>query len=86
MSNCPQYYAVVACNITGNCPQYYAVVAPKITGSILFSQISGKLNACANNVYPVLPPPLKRLCTRLGTMVLREELCTKCVPSLYYYQ
>ena len=38
----------------------------KITGSILFSQIIGKLNACANSVYQALPPPLKHLGTRLG--------------------
>ena len=43
----------------------YVSVTRKITESILFSEISQKLNVCANSVYQAFPPPLERLGTRL---------------------
>ena len=43
----------------------YVSVTRKITVSILFSEKSRKLNACANSVYQAFPPPLERLGTRL---------------------
>lgn len=46
----------------------------KITGSILFSQIIGKLNACANSVYQMLLPPLERLGMRLWCTPVWNDL------------
>ena len=45
-------------------------VTRTITESILFSEISRKLNACANSVYQAFPPPLDCLGTRILVAIL----------------
>ena len=58
---CKNVFVGVGCNVT---------VTRKITESILFSEISRKLNTYANSVYQAFPPPLECLGTRLVMILL----------------